>query len=54
MPDVAAGGGAGNAALAPGLNHHWIEARTKKATLKLEKLDTDLKNSKVGKCRIYS
>ena len=35
------------AAVKPVLDLQWVEARTKKATLKMEKLDTDLKNSKV-------
>ena len=61
LPDVAAGAGTGgvgavgvplgaNAAsgtsgLSPTLLE-WIETRSKKAALKLEKLDTDLKNYK--------
>ena len=50
LPDVAAAGssaGGNVAGVAPAPNMHWIEAKTKKATLKLEKLDTELKNSKV-------
>lgn len=31
----------------PALDMQWVESRAKKAALKLEKLDTDLKNSKV-------
>jgi COP9 signalosome complex subunit 1 len=30
----------------PGLDTQWIETTSKKAALKLEKLDTDLKNYK--------
>uniref|UniRef100_A0A2P2I0R9 COP9 signalosome complex subunit 1-like n=1 Tax=Hirondellea gigas TaxID=1518452 RepID=A0A2P2I0R9_9CRUS len=58
LPDVAAAGGepapaaaacpAAAAAVMPVLDMQWIESKTKKATLKLEKLDTDLKNSKVN------
>merc|ERR1719350_2110487 len=59
LPDVAAGAGgagsismqlgsnlsSGTSGLAPALLE-WIETRSKKAALKLEKLDTDLKNYK--------
>ena len=61
LPDVAAGAGAvgagsislqlganvstGTSGLSPALLE-WIETRSKKAALKLEKLDTDLKNYK--------
>lgn len=55
LPDVAAGGvaapatsSAGPGAVLPVPDLQWIEAKSKKATLKLEKLDTDLKNSKVN------
>ena len=59
LPDVAAGaGGAGSISMQLGSNAssgtgglsptllEWIETRSKKAALKLEKLDTDLKNYK--------
>jgi len=42
---VAGGGGAAPADL-PQLDQQWIEQKSKKATLKLEKLDADLKNYK--------
>lgn len=35
------------AANLPAVDMQWVESRGKKAALKLEKLDTDLKNSKV-------
>lgn len=44
LPDVAGGGRAGSDILQ--LDQAWMETRTKKAALKLEKLDTDLKNYK--------
>ncbi len=40
-------GGGGVAANLPAVDMQWVESRAKKAALKLEKLDTDLKNSKV-------
>ncbi|MPC22749.1 COP9 signalosome complex subunit 1 [Portunus trituberculatus] len=46
LPDIAGGGGV--AANFPALDMQWVESRAKKAALKLEKLDTDLKNSKVN------
>ena len=61
LPDVAAGTGAnangldrsassivGNAASV----REWIEVRNKKAALKLEKLDTDLKNYKSNSIKV--
>ncbi|XP_065211974.1 COP9 signalosome complex subunit 1b [Planococcus citri] len=45
LPDIAGGGRAGHQEI-PQLDQTWIETRTKKAALKLEKLDTDLKNYK--------
>lgn len=45
LPDVAGGGRVGHDLL-PQLDQTWIETRNKKAALKLEKLDTDLKNYK--------
>lgn len=48
MPDIAGGQvGGGVIASLPALDMQWVESRAKKAALKLEKLDTDLKNSKV-------
>lgn len=44
LPDVAGGGRVGPDV--PPLDQTWIETRNKKAALKLEKLDTDLKNYK--------
>ncbi|KAM7302840.1 COP9 signalosome complex subunit 1 [Ixodes scapularis] len=43
LPDVT---GAGGGAALPPLDSQWIETKSKKAALKLEKLDTDLKNYK--------
>ncbi|XP_018012149.1 COP9 signalosome complex subunit 1 isoform X2 [Hyalella azteca] len=58
LPDVAAGGGEAGASggvssarstqSIPGPDLQWIEAKTKKASMKLEKLDADLKSSKVN------
>ncbi|CAL4063569.1 unnamed protein product, partial [Meganyctiphanes norvegica] len=49
LPDVAGGQlGPGAVANLPALDMQWVESRAKKAALKLEKLDTDLKNSKVN------
>lgn len=45
LPDVAGGGRVGHDLL-PQLDQSWIDTRNKKAALKLEKLDTDLKNYK--------
>jgi len=45
LPDVT-GAAAGGAPLLPTLDTQWIETRTKRAALKLEKLDNDLKNYK--------
>lgn len=49
LPDIAGGQVGGGVATAnlPALDMQWVESRAKKAALKLEKLDTDLKNSKV-------
>lgn len=48
LPDIAGGQvGGGSVANLPALDMQWVESRAKKAALKLEKLDTDLKNSKV-------
>lgn len=44
MPDVT--GGSGAAPELPQLDSQWIEQKTKKASIKLEKLDADLKNYK--------
>ena len=62
LPDVAAGTAAGNA---NGIDRstnsivgnaasvrEWIEVRNKKAALKLEKLDTDLKNYKSNSIKV--
>lgn len=52
MPDVAGGGGSGSSSVQsmsqdiPTLDLLWVESKSKKAALKLEKLDTDLKNYK--------
>ncbi|XP_059476353.1 COP9 signalosome complex subunit 1 isoform X2 [Neocloeon triangulifer] len=43
LPDVAGGGSSKDF---PPIDNQWIEVRSKKAALKLEKLDTDLKNYK--------
>lgn len=49
LPDIAGGQMAGGvAANLPAVDMQWVESRAKKAALKLEKLDTDLKNSKVN------
>ncbi|XP_042227517.1 COP9 signalosome complex subunit 1-like [Homarus americanus] len=49
LPDIAGGQvGGGVVATLPVLDMQWVESRAKKAALKLEKLDTDLKNSKVN------
>ncbi|MCL4126832.1 UNVERIFIED_CONTAM: hypothetical protein GTU68_033585, partial [Idotea baltica] len=50
LPDVACGQASAsvNAAGLPNLDMQWVETRSKKAALKLEKLDSDLKNSKVN------
>ncbi|KAF2361918.1 26S proteasome regulatory subunit Rpn7/COP9 signalosome complex subunit 1 [Trinorchestia longiramus] len=59
LPDVAGGGGAAEGAGSssgatrsahslPSPDIQWIEAKTKKATLKLEKLDADLKTYKAN------
>lgn len=45
LPDVAAGS-ASNSLDIPVYDSQWVEQKTKKAALKLEKLDNDLKNSK--------
>jgi COP9 signalosome complex subunit 1 len=45
LPDVAAGS-ASNSLDVPSYDSQWVEQKTKKAALKLEKLDNDLKNSK--------
>ena len=48
LPDIAGGQIAGGmVANLPAIDMQWVESRAKKAALKLEKLDTDLKNSKV-------
>lgn len=63
LPDVAAssGGnaGSGNApytltgeVMSPALARDWIETKNKKAALKLEKLDTDLKNYKSNSIKV--
>ena len=65
LPDVAAssGGnsGSGNApfsftgdVMSPALVRDWIETKNKKAALKLEKLDTDLKNYKSNSIKVIS
>ncbi|PSN52746.1 COP9 signalosome complex subunit 1b [Blattella germanica] len=53
LPDVAGGGGGGGGTGVqstsqdiPTLDVLWVESKSKKAALKLEKLDTDLKNYK--------
>ncbi|PNF31628.1 COP9 signalosome complex subunit 1 [Cryptotermes secundus] len=53
LPDVAGGGGSGSSSGVqstsqdiPTLDLLWVESKSKKAALKLEKLDTDLKNYK--------
>ncbi|XP_069688022.1 COP9 signalosome complex subunit 1-like [Periplaneta americana] len=53
LPDVAGGGGGGSGSGVqstsqdiPTLDLLWVESKSKKAALKLEKLDTDLKNYK--------
>lgn len=49
LPDIAGGQmGPGAVGNLPALDMQWVESRAKKAALKLEKLDTDLKNSKVN------
>lgn len=45
LPDVASQSG-GNSLDVPAYDSVWVEQKTKKAALKLEKLDNDLKNSK--------
>lgn len=45
LPDVASQSG-GNSLDIPVYDSGWVEQKTKKAALKLEKLDNDLKNSK--------
>ena len=47
LPDIAGGSLANANASLPSLDMQWVESRAKKAALKLEKLDSDLKNSKV-------
>ncbi|XP_076058794.1 COP9 signalosome subunit 1b isoform X2 [Oratosquilla oratoria] len=44
LPDVT--GGQSSSSSLPVMDMQWVEIRAKKAALKLEKLDTDLKNSK--------
>lgn len=46
LPDVAGGGAQSTSQEVPSLDLLWVETRSKKAALKLEKLDTDLKNYK--------
>ncbi|KAK7794213.1 hypothetical protein R5R35_012537 [Gryllus longicercus] len=46
LPDVAGGGAQSTSQDVPALDLLWVETRSKKAALKLEKLDTDLKNYK--------
>ncbi|XP_043215295.1 COP9 signalosome complex subunit 1-like [Amphibalanus amphitrite] len=45
LPDVTGQGG-GSAGALPLLDQQWVESQTKRAALKLEKLDNDLKNYK--------
>ncbi|KAB7504591.1 COP9 signalosome complex subunit 1b [Armadillidium nasatum] len=49
LPDVACSQASASNTTAglPTLDLQWVESRSKKAALKLEKLDSDLKNSKV-------
>lgn len=46
LPDVAGGGAGSTSQDIPAFDVHWVESKSKKAALKLEKLDTDLKNYK--------
>lgn len=46
LPDVAGGGAQSTSQDIPAFDIHWVESKSKKAALKLEKLDTDLKNYK--------
>ncbi|XP_066992136.1 COP9 signalosome complex subunit 1 [Anabrus simplex] len=46
LPDIAGGGAQSSSQEMPALDLLWVESRSKKAALKLEKLDTDLKNYK--------
>ena len=50
LPDVAGGQATASGNL-PQMDNKWIEAKTKAAAMKLEKLDADLKTSKV--CYFY-
>lgn len=46
LPDIAGGGAQSTSQDLPSLDLIWVETKSKKAALKLEKLDTDLKNYK--------
>ncbi|XP_046993044.1 COP9 signalosome complex subunit 1 isoform X1 [Schistocerca americana] len=46
LPDIAGGGAQSTSQDLPTLDLVWVESKSKKAALKLEKLDTDLKNYK--------
>ena len=59
LPDVAASSNSGNASssvngdlMSASAVRDWIETKNKKAALKLEKLDTDLKNYKSNSIKV--